>query len=95
MFPVLSPQCSCSTFLFTKLLSSAYSTLSFSFVLFCFCRNSFLFLSKLSIYVSSMLLLVDEFCVLFCVVSIDSLRILFIISIDGSPSVFQGVKSVF
>ena len=41
-------------FLFTNLLSSAYSTLSFS-VLFVFCLNSFLFLSKFSISVSSIL----------------------------------------
>ena len=72
-------------FFFTNLLSSAYSTLSFC-VLFVFCRNSFLFLSRFSMSVSSILFLIVDFCVLFCMVSIDSLRIVFILSIDGSSS---------
>ena len=49
-------------FFFINLLSSAYSTLSFS-VLFAFCRNSVLFLSKLSISVSSVLFLIADFWV--------------------------------
>ena len=72
-------------FFFANLLSSAYSTLSFS-VLFVFCLNFFLFLSRFSIYVSSILFLIVDFCVLFCMVSIDSLRIVFIFSVDGSSS---------
>ena len=72
-------------FFFTNLLSSAYSTLSFS-VLFVFCLNSFLFLSKFSISVSSILFSVVDFCVWFCMVSIASLRTVFIFSIDGSSS---------
>ena len=72
-------------FFFTNLLSSAYSTLSFS-VLFVFCRNSFLFFSRFSISVSSILFLTVDFCVLFCMVSIDSLRIVFIFSIGGFSS---------
>ena len=72
-------------FFFTNLLSSAYSTLSFS-VLFVFCLNSFLFLSKFSISVSSILFLFVDFCVWFCMVSIASLRTVFIFSIDGSSS---------
>ena len=35
---------------------------------------------------SSILFLTVDFCVLFCIVSIDSLRIVFIFSIDGSSS---------
>ena len=70
---------------FTNLLGSAYSTLSFS-VLFVFCLNSFLFLSRFSISVSPILFLIVDFRVLFCMVSIDSLRIVFIFSIDGSSS---------
>ena len=50
-------------FFFTNLLSSAYSTLSFS-VLFVFCLNSFLFLSTFSISVSSILFFIVDFCVL-------------------------------
>ena len=69
----------------SSLLSSAYSTLSFS-VLFVFCLNSFLFLSRFSISVSSILFLIVDFCVLFHMVSIDSPRIVFIFSIDGSLS---------
>ena len=72
-------------FFFTNLLSSAYSTLSFS-VLFVFCLNSFLFLSKFSISVSSILFSVVDFCVWLCMVSIASLRTVFIFSIDGSSS---------
>ena len=80
-------------FFFTNLLSSAYSTLSFSgfflfvcFLFFLFGLNSFLFLSKLSISVSSILFSVVDFCVWFCMVSIASLRTVFIFSIDGSSS---------
>ena len=72
-------------FFFTNLLSSAYSTLSFG-VLLVFCLNSFLFLSKFSISVSSILFLIVDFCVLFRMVSIDSLRIVFIFFVDGSSS---------
>ena len=87
-------------FFFSSLLSSAYSTLSFG-VLFVFCRNSFLLLSKLSVSVSSMLFLIVNFWVLFCMVPIDSLRILFIFSINGSgyqicfflSSVLKGVAN--
>ena len=95
-FPFLHALVLC--FFFTNLLSSAYSTLSFSvlfvvvvvgggffFVLF-FGLNSFLFLSKFSISVSSILFSIVDFCVWFCMVSIDSLRTVFIFSIDGSSS---------
>ena len=56
--------------------------------MFClfFCLNSFLFLSKFSISVSSILFSVVDFCVWFCMVSIASLRTVFIFSIDGSSS---------
>ena len=72
-------------FFFTNLLSSAYSTLSFRIV-FAFCCSSSLFLYKLSVYVSSVLFLNMDFCVSFCMVSIDFLRILFIFSKVGSLS---------
>ena len=70
-------------FFFTNLFSSAYCTLSFS-VLFAFCRNSFLFISKLSFSVFSALFLFVDFRVLLCMVSIASVRILFIFTIGGS-----------
>ena len=72
-------------FFFTNLLSYAYSTLSFG-VLFVFCLNSFLFLSRFSISVSSILFSIVGFCVWFCTVSIASLRTVFIFSLDGSSS---------
>ena len=56
------------------------------FCFFVFCRNSFLFLSKLSMSVPSILFLIVDFCVLFYMVSIDYLRILFIFFVEGSWS---------
>ena len=51
-------------FFFTNLLGSADSILSFS-VLFAFCRNSFHFLSKVSISVSSVLFLIVDCSVVY------------------------------
>ena len=73
-------------FFFTNLSSSAYSPLSFN-VLFTFCHNSFFFLSKVSVSVSSALFLIVEYWgISFCVVSIGSFRILFIFSIVAYSS---------
>ena len=72
-------------FFFTNLLSSAYCTLYLS-VLFAFYRNSFIFISEHSIFASPVIFLVVDFCVLFCMVSIDFARIVFLFSIVGSSS---------
>ena len=68
-------------------------TLSFT-VLFAFCRYSFLFSSKLLISVSSVLFLIVDFFVLFCIESIAFVRISLIFYIAGFSS-FKALNLFF
>ena len=89
MFPVLIPYSSSVPLFYVSfsLICEVLHTPPCLLVLcLCLFLYSFLFLSKFSISVSSILFLIVDFCVLFCIVSVGSFRILFIYSIDGSSS---------
>ena len=81
-------------FFLTSLLSSAYSTLSYSVLLLFVAILSFSYL-QLSISVSSVIFLIVDFRVLFCMVSTDSVRISFSFFIVGSLSFKESNLFVF